>query len=91
MARLSLQGANILLTDNGYVKLGEWNTQSSCSYLLLQKTESEQPQILTVSFSVSIIYVLTLALILPHQISSLSAFFISVSFPSIIIPFLFSP
>lgn len=36
-----LQGANILLTDNGYVKLGERNAQDFCNYLPLQKTETE--------------------------------------------------
>lgn len=40
------QGANILLTDNGYVKLGEKNAQIFCNYLLLQMTESEWPHLL---------------------------------------------
>lgn len=59
------QGANILLTDNGYVKLGERNTQGFCDYLLLQKTESEQHCLLNVSLSLCriIISALTLTLI----------------------------
>lgn len=48
------QGANILLTDNGYVKLGERNTQGFCDNRLLQKTESEQHCLLNVSLSLCV-------------------------------------